>query len=91
MQSLFDSYPIIAELYCDFINSDEYNHHEITSFFDGNSTEIHKQAVSLAQAGNETGATDKMMSACTEYEFAGFVFGFQRALAMLKETGAVQI
>lgn len=91
MHEIFMRYPVLTELYCEYINSDEYNQHELTRFIDSNSTEVHKQAVALAQAGNESAATDKMMSACTEYEHAGVIFGFQTALAMLKETGTVQV
>ena len=91
MHMFEEKYPTISELYYDFINSGEYTHSALTQYNDRHSTELFRHAAELIQSGDQNGATDKMMFACTEYEHAAFIFGFVRALHILKESGTVEL
>lgn len=83
-------YPIITKLFYDYTTSDEYLQNDLTWYVDSKSTEMHKAAIALVQDGHALGATDMMMSACVEYEHAGFIFGFTYALNLMKETQLIK-
>lgn len=90
-QDLFKKqYPNITNLYLDFISSPLYDNHPITTYIDNRSSDLLAQAIELLQKGNPQQADDKLLSACCDYQNAGFIFGFTYAQTIMGESMKAQ-
>ncbi len=86
MDLLKSKYPIIRNIYYDYLQSDEYAKNPIqlnNSEKLSNSTD---KAIRYAQNNNVNGVTDTILTAAVDCELSGFILGFTYALNLIKES-----
>lgn len=84
--NFFESnYPQITQLYYDYINSNAYAKHPITSSTEYNISETINQALEELKQGREIQACDILTSSLATYEHGGFILGFSLAMSLIQE------
>ncbi|MCM1509080.1 MAG: hypothetical protein NC177_18370 [Ruminococcus flavefaciens] len=87
------NYKYIRQLYLDYIKTDEYNNHPLTTKADQNGGESVNKAIEILSSGTDEGridATDIMLSSASYFEETGFILGFAYAMHFISETNQVK-
>ncbi|MEE1280959.1 MAG: hypothetical protein UHK60_01710 [Acutalibacteraceae bacterium] len=84
--NFFESnYPQITQLYYDYINSNAYAKHPITSSAEYDTSKAIDQALEELKHGREIQACDILTSGLATYEHGGFILGFSLAMSLIQE------
>ncbi len=84
--NFFESnYPQITQLYYDYINSNAYAKHPITSSAEYDTSRAIDQALEELKQGREIQACDILTSGLASYEHGGFILGFSLAMSLIQE------
>lgn len=84
LQSFFiNNYPTLHELYCNYINTDEYAKHPVVKFL--NNCHVEDEVISYLANGEENKAVDAIIVALIDAEAAGFILGYSFATSIFNE------
>ena len=89
-EKLTSKYPVIAQMYFNYINETEYITLPFQKEQEGKADEHIDKALKYCQSGEKGKAVDCLLSAAVDYELSGFILGFTYAYNLLKEMESVK-
>lgn len=89
-EKLTSKYPVIAEMYFNYLNEAEYITLPFQKEQEGKADEHIDKALQYCQSGEKGKAVDCLLSAAVDYELSGFILGFTYAYNILIEMERVK-
>ena len=80
-----EHYPLITELYYDYLNTDSYQKHPMTRFVDADTDDALNRAIVSLKEGDEDDAYESLLHSAVSYEHGGFILGFTMAMNIMSE------